>query len=55
VIRVTPDGAMVLSIIGQVPFDFTGILKFNLNTGEVIQEPQHFTGDTTKACAKLTA
>ena len=55
VIRVTADGTMVLSIIGQVPFDFTGILKINLDTGDVIQEPQHFTGDTTRACAKLTA
>jgi hypothetical protein len=54
-VRVEPDGTVVLAIIGQVPFDFTGILKINLETGEVIQEPQHFTGDTTKVCAKLTA
>jgi len=55
IIRVEPDGTVVLAVIGQVPFAFTGILKINLGTGEVIQEPQHSTDDTTKVCAKLTA
>lgn len=55
VVKVLPDGTLVLAIIGQVPFDFTGVLKVNLTAGEVIQEPHHFTGDTTKICARLTA
>ena len=54
VLKVLPDGTLVLAIIGQLPFDFTGVLKLNLTTGEVIQEPHHFTADTTKICARLT-
>lgn len=53
VLKVMPDGTLVVAIIGQVPFDFTGVLKIDLTTGEVIQEPQHFTGDTTGICARL--
>lgn len=53
-LRVEPDGTLVLSIIGQVPFDFTGVLKIDLDTGEAILEPHHFL-DTARACAALTA
>jgi hypothetical protein len=53
-LRVEPDGTAVLSIIGQIPFDFTGVLKIDLETGEVILEPQHF-GDVADVCAALTA
>jgi hypothetical protein len=53
-VRVHPDGTVILSIIGQVPFDFTGVLKLNLETGEVILEPHH-TLDTTRVCERLTA
>jgi hypothetical protein len=43
-------------IIGQVPFDFTGVLKIDLETDEAILEPQHNTeGNVEKACAALTA
>ena len=28
-LRVTPDGTLVLSIIGQVPFELAGVLKIN--------------------------
>jgi hypothetical protein len=52
-VRVTPDGTVILMIVGQVPFEFTGVLKINLTTGEVILEPQH-TVDTTRACRLLT-
>ena len=53
-IRVTPDGVVILSIIGQVPFEFTGVLKINLDTEEVILEPQHTTqGEIEEACQVL--
>jgi hypothetical protein len=54
-IRIEPDGTAVLSIIGQVPFGFTGILKIDLETGEAILEPQHSTEENVEvACAVLT-
>jgi len=53
-VRVEPDGTVVLSIVGQVPFGFTGVMKINLDTGEVILEPQHIV-DTTRVCRLLTA
>ena len=40
-------------VVGQLPFDFTGVLKVDLTTGEVILEPRH-TVDTTRACRLLT-
>ncbi len=53
--RIEPDGTAVLMIIGQVPFDFTGVLKIDLETGEAILEPQHSTAENLeKACATLT-
>jgi hypothetical protein len=56
VIRRTPDGDLILMIIGQAPFDFTGVLKINLTTDEVIHEPQHSNeGDLQKVCAALSA
>jgi hypothetical protein len=53
-VRVEPDGTVVLSIVGQIPLDFTGVLKVDLVTGEVILEPHHF-ADIADACAVLTA
>ena len=53
-VRVAPDGTVILSIVGQVPFVFTGVLKVNLDTGDVILEPHHDV-DTTRACELLTA
>jgi hypothetical protein len=53
-VRVEPDGTVILSIVGQVPFGFTGVLKINLDTGEAILEPHHIV-DTTRACELLTA
>jgi hypothetical protein len=40
-------------IVGQVPFEFTGALKINLTTGEVILEPRH-TVDMARAFRLLT-
>jgi hypothetical protein len=54
-VRMQPDGTLILSIVGQVPFDFTGVMKINLDTGEVILEPHHETVDTTRVCERLTA
>lgn len=51
-VRVEPDGTVTLMVVGQVPFEFTGVLKINLTTGEVILEPRH-TVDTTRACRLL--
>jgi hypothetical protein len=49
--RVQPDGTVILSIAGQsVPNMITGVLKINLDTGEVILEPHH----TLDVCGALT-
>ena len=53
--RVTPDGTVVLSIIGQVPFEFAGVLKINPETEEVILEPKDRSAEQlAKACRFLT-
>ena len=51
-VLVEPDGTAILMIIGQVPFAFTGVLKIDLVTGEVILEPHAV--DTTRVCRLLT-
>ncbi len=54
-VRITKDGP-VLSIVGQVPFDFIGVLKIDLTTGEATHEPSHdISGRVAEACAALTA
>jgi hypothetical protein len=53
-VRVAPDGTVILSIVGQVPLGFTGVLKINLETDEVILEPHHFV-DIAEVCEQLTA
>ncbi len=54
-VRIEPDGTAVLSIIGQVPFDFAGVLKIDLETGEAILEPRDRSAQQiAKACAVLT-
>jgi hypothetical protein len=52
--RVEPDGTAVLLIFGQVPFEFTGALKIDLETEKAILEPQHIV-DVEEVCASLTA
>ena len=55
-VRIEPDGTAVLSIIGQTPFGFAGVLKIDLETGDAILEPQHsLEGNVEDACAALTA
>lgn len=54
--RVTPDGSEIVMIVGQIPFDFTGVLKIDVATGEVLHEPQHLTAARIEeACAALGA
>jgi hypothetical protein len=53
VVQVRPDGTVILMVVGQVPFGFTGVLMINLTTDEVILEPVHVV-DTTRACRLLT-
>ena len=52
-VSVMPDGTMVLMVVGQVPFEFTGVLMIDLTTGEAILEPHHIV-DTTRVCHLLT-
>lgn len=55
-VRIEPDGTAVLQIIGKLPFDFTGVLKIDLETDEAILEPKHLTGDQVEdACEALSA
>lgn len=53
---VQPDGTTVLSIIGQLPFDFTGIIKVDLEEDELILQSGGDRGakQLDKACAALT-
>ncbi len=53
-LRREPDGSLVVLVIGQVPFGFSGVLKIDPETGEVLHEPQHLQ-DAAEACAALTA
>jgi hypothetical protein len=56
VLRRTPTGTLVLSISGQIPFAFTGVLKLDVETGEIIQAPRNSTADEVDdVCARLTA
>ena len=55
VTRIEPDGTAVLSITGQVPFFFAGVLKIDLETGEAIFEPRDRSAEQlARACAALT-
>lgn len=55
-VRVDPDGTVTLTATGQQPFEWTGALKINLTTGEVILEPRHSpAGQLQEACEALTA
>jgi hypothetical protein len=56
VVKVTPepDGTVTVSTAGHQPVEFTGVMKVNLDTGEVVHEPQHF-ADIERLCDLLTA
>lgn len=54
-VRIEPDGTAVLYIIGQVPFEFAGVLIVDLETDEAILEPRDRSEEQIeRACAVLT-
>jgi hypothetical protein len=54
-IRVEPDGTVIQTSTGVVGVIFSGVLKINLTTGEVILEsPQHVEGSIARVCQRLT-
>jgi hypothetical protein len=54
-VRIEPDGTAVLYVIGQLPFDFAGVLIVDLETGEAILEPRDRSEEQIeRACAVLT-
>lgn len=54
VLTVSADGTVIITVVGQIPFGFTGAIKVNLVTDEVIVEPHHdLSADLDKACAAL--
>jgi hypothetical protein len=55
VTRIESDGTAVLLITGQVPFDFAGALKIDLETDEAILEPHDRSEEQlARACEVLT-
>jgi hypothetical protein len=55
-LRIEPDGTAVLLATGQEPFAWTGVLKIDPTTGDVLMEPHHnVEGQLQEACAALTA
>jgi hypothetical protein len=56
IVRTRPNGDEILTIVGKIPFDFNGVRKINLTTGEVVQEPRDISERMfAEACAALTA
>jgi hypothetical protein len=54
-VRIEPDGTAVLYITGQVPFEFAGVLKIELETEEAFLEPRDRSEEQlARACKFLT-
>ncbi len=53
--RMTPDGQVIVSLRGQLPFFFKGVLKFDATTEEWLNEPNLAAGERQiqRACAAL--
>jgi hypothetical protein len=53
--RITPDGQVIVSLRGQLPFFFKGVLKFDGTTEEWLNEPNLAAGERQieRACAAL--
>ena len=53
--RVTPTGQVIVSIRGQVPFSFKGVMKFDGTTDEPLNNPNFAAGERQieHACAAL--
>jgi hypothetical protein len=55
-VRIEPDGTAILQIIGQVPLEFAGVLKIDIDAGEAILEPRDRSEwQIERACAALTS
>jgi hypothetical protein len=55
-LRRTPDGSLILSLTGQIPFGFRGVLKLDPETEETILEPKDWdAADLERVCDRLTA
>jgi hypothetical protein len=53
--RITSDGSLVQQVMGQVPFEFAGVAKFDALTGEFLQEPRDRSQwQLDKICRALT-
>ena len=53
--RIEPDGTAVLYVTGQVPFEFAGVLKLDLETEEAFLEPRDRSEQQlARACEFLT-
>jgi hypothetical protein len=53
-VQVKPDGTVISNFASHQPVEFTGQVKTNLDTGEVILEAHHF-ADLDRMCELLTA
>ena len=51
--RVEPDGTVINILAAHRPVEFTGVLKTNVETGEVILQSHHL-DDIAKICKMLT-
>ncbi len=52
-VRIAPDGSGVVQVSGQVPFDYKGVVRYDLETDEVVFESSGpFTTD--RVCRALT-
>ena len=53
--RITPDGQVIVSLRGQLPFFIKGVLKFDGTTEEWLNEPNLAAGErqVERACAAL--
>ena len=53
--RITPDGQVIVSLRGQLPFFFKGVLKFDPDADEWLNEPNLAAGErqVERACAAL--
>jgi hypothetical protein len=53
--RVTPDGQVIVSLRGQLPFWFKGVLRFETSPDDPLNEPNFAAGERQieRACAQL--
>ena len=53
--RLTPDGQLIISLRGQTPFFFKGVVKLDAATGELLNKPNFAAGERQieRACARL--